>query len=116
MKAMVNTPVLALQDFSLLFAVETDASTSGVGDVLMQRGHPIAYMSKAVRVLNSKLSIYEKEFFTVIMAIDKWRQYLQRGPFVIYKDYKSLCNLEDQQHKAMTKLLGLHLLQVQTGS
>lgn len=58
-------------------------------------------------MLNSKLSIYEKEFFTVIMAIDKWRQYLQRGPFVIYKDYKSLCNLEDQQHKAMTKLLGL---------
>lgn len=50
------------------------------------------------------------------MAVDKWRPYLQRGPFVIKTDHKSLCSLEDQilhselqelQKKAMTKLIGL---------
>uniref|UniRef100_A0A453HXK3 Integrase zinc-binding domain-containing protein n=1 Tax=Aegilops tauschii subsp. strangulata TaxID=200361 RepID=A0A453HXK3_AEGTS len=49
----------------------------------------------------------------VIMAVDKWRPYLQRGPFQIVTDHKSLCNLEDQilttdlQRKAMAKLVGL---------
>jgi hypothetical protein len=60
--AMLSTPVLALPDFSVPFTVETDACDTGVGAVLMQAGHPIAYMSKALGVQNKKLSIYEKEF------------------------------------------------------
>jgi hypothetical protein len=105
--------VLALPDFSIPFSIETDACATGVGAVLMQRGHPIAYMSKALGMQNSKLSIYEKEFLAVIMAIDKWRQYLQRGHFTILTDHKSLCNLSEQQltsdlqRKAMSKLVGL---------
>jgi hypothetical protein len=111
--AMMHTPVLALPDFNAPFTVETDACDTGVGAVLMQKGHPIAYMSKALGILNRKLSIYEKEFLAVIMAIDKWRQYLQRGPFTILTDHKSLCSLTDQpltselQKKAMSKLVGL---------
>jgi hypothetical protein len=63
--------------------------------------------------MNRKLSTYEKEFMAVIMAIDKWRQYLQLGPFTILTVHKSLCNLSDQQltsdlqRKAMAKLVGL---------
>lgn len=47
------------------------------------------------------------------MAVDRWRPYLQRGPFVIFTDHKSLCALGDQQlgtelqRKAMSKLIGL---------
>jgi hypothetical protein len=111
--AMVSTPVLALPNFTLPFVIETDACDTGVGAVLMQAGHPIAYMSKALGIMNRKLSIYEKEFMAVMMAVDKWRQYLQRGPFLILTDHKSLCNLSDQQltsdlqRKAMSKLIGL---------
>jgi hypothetical protein len=112
-QAMVHTPVLALPDFKLPFTVETDACEVGVGAVLMQQGHPIAYMSKSLGIMNRKLSTYEKEFMAVIMAIDKWRPYLQLGPFTILTDHKSLCNLSDQQltsdlqRKAMAKLVGL---------
>ena len=112
-QAMAQAPVLALPNFSEPFTVETDACDTGVGAVLMQKGHPIAYMSKALGILNCKMSIYEKEFLAVIMAVDKWRPYLQRGPFQIVTDHKSLCNLEDQilttdlQRKAMAKLVGL---------
>jgi hypothetical protein len=112
-KAIAQTPVLALPDFTLPFVIETDACDSGVGAVLMQQGHPINYMSKALGIMNRKLSIYEKEFMAVIMAVDKWCQYLQRGPFLIMTDHKSLCNLCDQQltldlqRKAMAKLIGL---------
>lgn len=81
--------------------------------MLVQDGHPIAYFSKALGVKNQKLSTYEKEFLAVMMAVDKWRAYLQRSPFVIVTDHKSLCNLGDQQldtelqRKAMSKLVGL---------
>ena len=96
-QAMVSIPVLALPDFSRPFSIETDACDTGVGAVLVQDGHPVAYLSKALGVRNQRLSIYEKEFLAVIMAIDKWRAYLQRAPFVIITDHKSLCSLGDQQ-------------------
>jgi hypothetical protein len=111
--AMSSTPVLALPDFSQPFILETDACAFGVGAVLSQHNHPIAYYSKTLGVANQKLSIYEKEFLAIMMAVDKWRCYLQRCPFIIRTDHKSLCHLNDQvlgtdlQQKAMTKLMGL---------
>ena len=59
------------------------------------------------------MSIYEKEFLALIMAVEKWRQYLQRQEFVIRTDHKSLSYLiaqnlhSDVQRKAMTRLMGL---------
>jgi hypothetical protein len=71
-EAMVHTPVLALPDFAQPFVIETDACDTGVGGVLIQQGHPIAYMTKALGVMNRKLSVYEKEFIAVMLAVDKW--------------------------------------------
>lgn len=113
LKAAMVQIIPSARDFNVPFTIETDACGTGVGAVLMQQGHPVAYLSKALGVKNSKLSIYEKEFLAVIMAIDKWRQYLQRGPFEILTDHRSLCSLGDQQlttdlqKKAMSKIMGL---------
>jgi hypothetical protein len=112
--AMTTTPILSLPDFDKQFIIETDACETGIGAVLSQDGHPIAFMSKALSVANRKLSTYEKEFLAILMAVDKWRSYLSRQPFLIRTDHKSLCHLQDQslstemQHKAMVKLAGLH--------
>ena len=59
-QAMVNAPVLSLPDFSKPFVIETDAFGEGIGVVLMQEGHPIAYISKALSVRNLALSTYER--------------------------------------------------------
>ena len=110
---MTTTPVLALLDFQAQFTVETDACIDGIGAVLMQNGQPIAYLSKALGEKHKQLSIYEKEFLALIMAVEKWRHYLQRQEFVILTDHRSLEYLSDQhlhfdmQRKVMTRLMGL---------
>jgi hypothetical protein len=42
--AMTTTPVLDFPDFSKEYLVETDACDTGIGVVLSQEGHPIAYL------------------------------------------------------------------------
>lgn len=66
----------------------------GIGAVCSQEGYPIAYYNKALDVNNQKLSISKKEFLAIMMEVDIWRSYLQKGPFII--NHKSLCNLGDQ--------------------
>ena len=86
--AMVSAPVLALPDFSIPFVIETDASGGkggGIGAVLAQQGHPIAYLSKALSPKHQHLSAYEKEFLAVALAVEKWWPYLL-GRHLIIQD------------------------------
>nr|ADX31265.1 unknown [Triticum aestivum] len=112
-QALIQAPVLALPDFNKKFVVETDASAKGVGAVLMQDFHPLAYLSKALAPRNLGLSAYEKECLALILAVDHWRPYLQHAEFLVRTDQKSLLNLTDQrlntpiQQRAFTKLVGL---------
>jgi len=112
-QALVSAPVLALPNFSRPFSIETDASAGGIGAVLLQDGHPLAYISRALGPRSKGLSTYEKEYMAIILAVQQWRQYLQFAEFTIFTDQQSLVQLTDQrlhtpwQHKFFTKLLGL---------
>lgn len=93
----------------------------GIGAVLTQDGHPLAYISRALGPRSRGLSTYEKAYMAVLLAVQQWRQYqwrqyLQFGEFTIFTDQQSLVQLTDQrlhtphtpwQQKLFTKLLGL---------
>jgi hypothetical protein len=112
-QALMSAPVLALPDYTEQFVVVTDACDVGIGAVLSQKGHPLAYVSRALGPQNRGLSVYEKEYLAILLAVQQWRSYLQLGEFLIRTDHKSLQHLTDQrlhtewQHKALTKMMGL---------
>jgi hypothetical protein len=105
--ALVQALVLALPDFSKEFQLQTDAT------VLLQGGHPLAFVSKALGPRTRGLSTYEKEFLAILMAVAQWRSYLQYAEFTIFTDQRSLMHVTDQrlhtpwQLKMYTKLAGL---------
>jgi hypothetical protein len=110
--ALSTAPVLATPDFCKQFCIETDTSTYGIGVVLLQNGHPLAYISKPLGPKSVGLSTYEKEYMAILLAVEQWKSYLQHGEFVIYTDQRNLIHLSDQrlntpwQQKVFTKLLG----------
>ena len=68
--ALVSALVLALPDFSKPFQLQTDASDLGVGAVLLQDGHPLAFVSKAPGPRTRALSTYENEFLAILVAVE----------------------------------------------
>jgi len=81
--ALITAPVLALPNLHKPFLIETDASDKGIGAVLQQEGHHVAYVSKALGPRNQTLSTYEKECLAILLAVEHWRPYIQHGEFVL---------------------------------
>lgn len=110
--ALSSTPTLALLDFSQHFDIETDASGSGIGAVLLQNSQPIAFFSQALPTNSKYTSTYEREFLALVRAVTKWKHYLLFQKFFVYTDHFSLKFLNQQKdipihyHKWMSKLIG----------
>jgi len=79
----------------------------------MQSGHPLSYISKPLGPKSAGPSTYEKEYMSILLAVEQWRSYLQHAEFTIFTDQRSLIHLSDQrlntpwQQRVFTKLLGL---------
>ncbi|XP_028220447.1 uncharacterized protein LOC114402121 [Glycine soja] len=109
---LTSFPVLRLPDFNLPFTVETDALGTGMGAVLSQQGHPVAYFSKMFPPKLLQASTYVRELFAITAAVKRWRQYLLGRSFTILTDHRSLKELLTQviqtpeQQKYLARLMG----------
>lgn len=65
--------ILALPHFTQHFVLECDASSKGIGMVLVQNRHPIAYESWKLKDAESLYSIYKKEMLTIMHALVKFK-------------------------------------------
>lgn len=88
--------MLIYLDFTQPFIIEINIYDVGVGSVLLQQNHPMAYFSKKLSPLCQQASTYAKELWVITDAIWKWRHYFLGGTFMIKTDYHSLKNLLGQ--------------------
>ena len=88
--ALVLAPVLALPNFSQDLVVEVDTSNKGIGAILLQNEHPIAYISKMLSLGHQSLPEYEKEMYAILFLVKKWEQYLMGRHFTIKTDHQPL--------------------------
>ena len=82
MKVILSTaPVLRKPDFNLPFILTTDASDTGIGQVLSHddgnRERPVAYESRRMTAAEINYPIHKKEMLAVIHALKVFRIYLE---------------------------------------
>lgn len=91
---LVSPNVLANPDFNRPFIIESDASNVAVGAVLIQiqegLRRPIAFFSKKLSATQRKYAPTEKECLGVILAIQKFRHYVEGSRFTVVTDAQSL--------------------------
>jgi hypothetical protein len=87
-KRLTTAPVLAMPDIRKSFSIYCDASKQGLGCVLMQEGHVIAYASRQLRKHEQNYPTHDLELAAVIHALKIWRHYLLGHKCQIYTDHK----------------------------
>ena len=87
---LTTTPVLVLPDTDKDFVVYCDASLQGLGCVLMQEGHVVAYASRQLKPHEQNYPTHDLELAAVVHALKQWRPYLLGNRCEIYSDHQSL--------------------------
>ena len=80
--------MLVLPDTDKDFVVYCDTSLQGLGCVLMQEGHVVAYASRQLKPHEQNYPTHDLELAAVVHALKQWRPYLLGNRCEIFSDFK----------------------------
>jgi hypothetical protein len=86
---LMSPPVLVMLDLHKGFDIYCDACRLGLGCVLIQEGHDIAYASRQLRKYELNYPTHDLELAVVVHALKIWRHYIMGTKCQIYTDHKS---------------------------
>jgi hypothetical protein len=83
---LTTTPILKLADLDKDFVVCMDACREGLGGVLMQENHVIAYESQKLKKHEENYVTHDWELAAIIHALKMWWHYLVGRKFLLLTD------------------------------
>src|SRR4051794_31707459 len=89
-RRLTSAPVLAPPDTKRNFDIYCDVSRQGLGCILMQDRHVVAYASCQLRSHEQNYPTHDLELAVVVHALKTWRHYLLGNHCEIYSDHQSL--------------------------
>ena len=100
--SLTSTPVLALYDAKRETTVSADASSFGLGAVILQRQpdgelRAVAYASRAMTGVEQRYAQIEKEALATTWACERYSDYILGKTFHIETDHKPLVSLFGQK-------------------
>ena len=98
---LTSAPVLTLPTGQDGFAGYCDASSQGLGCVLIQNDKVIAYASRKLKKHEQNYPTHDLELAAVVFALRIWRHYLYGVPCRIFTDHKRLQYLFTQKELNM---------------
>jgi hypothetical protein len=109
-KRLMTTLILVMPDMEKPFSIYSDASGQGLGCVLMQDGHVVAYASQQLRKHEAHYPTHDFELATVVHALKIWRHYLMGKRCQLYTDHKSLKYIFTQSNLNLSQSRWLELI------
>lgn len=98
-KIFTLVPVPRLLDFTQQFTVHCDTSSDDVETILLQHYHQVAYLGKGFSFFSCIKSTYACELPALVLALQKWKNYLLGRRFAVTTDH---CSLKYLFHQRVT--------------
>ena len=89
---LTNAPVLGYYDVNKPVILEADASSHGLGAVIIQNGQPITYASRSLTTAQTHYAQIEKELLAIVFGFERFNQYLYGKHVLVHTDHKPLIN------------------------
>ena len=110
---LATDPILKYYDVTKPVVLQTDASSKGLGAVLLQDGCPIAYASRTLTTTQERYAQIEKELLAVVFACERFHQYIYGKTVEVHSDHKPLENILKKPLAATPARLQRMLLRLQ---
>jgi hypothetical protein len=115
LKRMLSTaPVLSYYDVRKAIVIQCDASSTGLGAVIMQDGKPVEYASRSMtRTERDSYAQIEKEMLAISFALHRFDTYVYARDVTVETDHKPLISIVKKALTAAPKRLQRMLLRLQ---
>ena len=91
--ALTSLPVLAYFDKDKDHIIQTDASKTGLGAVLLQEGQPVVYASRTLTDTECRYSNIERELLGVVFGLERLHHYTFGKPITVETDHQPLTSI-----------------------
>ncbi|XP_064483004.1 uncharacterized protein K02A2.6-like [Ornithodoros turicata] len=112
-RTLMTAPVLAFFDPHNPILISTDASSYGLGSVLMQCNKPLGYASAALTTPQQQYAEIERELLDVVFACERFLYFTFGRTVTVETDHKPLVSIQEKDFNKISPRLQRLLLRLQ---